>query len=506
MILFMTPVYRRALQDKLLLLAALFAIVWAVIRACLQSITMDEANTYFWFVATSNVWYPFSNNHILNTLLMWITTHALGTSIITIRAPALLGAILYVGVCHFLCRNITDRFSIQLPVFICLIYNPFIFDYMVAARGYGLANAFLLAAIAVPVWHRVKSRPSLRQSCALASLALGLSFSANYSFAFADLATFLAITAWAIRHRGRESVVRTVGFCALPGLLVALLICGYPMLHWWGYDYGIGAHSLKEMRQSLVQSSLYRLDPRFQGTAWYKAMSLLRPLLLPVFLILCFCRIVSAWLDGSWLQDKRARWLGRFGAALAGIVTLCVLMHWLASRFYRLPLPLGRAGIFLLPLCTLLGGVIVAAPARSLISQWLRRGLTAVSLCLALYFLLCLRLSYFKEYQWDADAKQVYSVLARYNHTYGVTDVGMFDLSAFALNYYRALSKAETFPEFKPEPPTPPADKFVYVMSRVNERSFIDKEKLVIVYRGKFSDTVVAVKPGGPIPPTMVNP
>jgi len=43
-------------------------------------------------------------------------------------------------------------------------------------------------------------------------------------------------------------------------------------------------------------------------------------------------------------------------------------------------------------------------------------------------------------------------------------------------------------------------------MSRVNQRSFIDKEKLVIVYRGKFSDTVIAVKPGGPIPPTTVNP
>jgi hypothetical protein len=45
---------------------------------------------------------------------------------------------------------------------------------MVAARGYGLADAFLLAAIAIPVWHRVKGRPTLATSCALASLALGL--------------------------------------------------------------------------------------------------------------------------------------------------------------------------------------------------------------------------------------------------------------------------------------------------------------------------------------------
>jgi hypothetical protein len=488
-----------------LILTALFAMVWAVIRASVQSITMDEADTYAWFVATSNVWYPFSNNHILNTLLMWVSTHAFGPSIIAIRAPALLGAALYIAICYFLCRSITERFSIRLPVFICLTYNPFIFDYMVAARGYGLADAFLMAAIAVPVWHRVKSRPSLRQSCVLASLALGLSFAANYSLAFAGLAVFFAIAAWAMRRRAGESVLHIVGLCALPGLVVALLMCGYPMMHWWGYDYGIGAHSLREMRQSLVQASLYQLDPRFRAAGWYKAMSFLRPLLPPLIVGLCFCRVVATWFDGSWLEDKRARWLGRFAAALAGIVTLCVLLHWLAFRLFRVPLPLGRAGIFLLPLCTLLGGVVLAAPARSTVSQWLRRGLTAVSLCLALYFALCLRLSYFKEYQWDADAREVYSVLARYNHQSGVTDVGMFDLCFPSLNYYRVLSGAETFPEFHPEPPNPPADKSIYVLSRVNQRSFIEKEKLVIVYRGKYSDTAIAVTPDGPIPPTMID-
>jgi len=501
----MKPLDLRVIQRWLLILTALFAMVWAVIRASVQSITMDEADTYAWFVATSNVWYPFSNNHILNTLLMWVSTHAFGPSIIAIRAPALLGAALYIAICYFLCRSITERFSIRLPVFICLTYNPFIFDYMVAARGYGLADAFLMAAIAVPVWHRVKSRPSLRQSCVLASLALGLSFAANYSLAFAGLAVFFAIAAWAMRRRAGESVLHIVGLCALPGLVVALLMCGYPMMHWWGYDYGIGAHSLREMRQSLVQASLYQLDPRFRAAGWYKAMSFLRPLLPPLIVGLCFCRVVATWFDGSWLEDKRARWLGRFAAALAGIVTLCVLLHWLAFRLFRVPLPLGRAGIFLLPLCTLLGGVVLAAPARSTVSQWLRRGLTAVSLCLALYFALCLRLSYFKEYQWDADAREVYSVLARYNHQSGVTDVGMFDLCFPSLNYYRVLSGAETFPEFHPEPPNPPADKSIYVLSRVNQRSFIEKEKLVIVYRGKLSDTVIAVKPSGPIPPTMID-
>jgi hypothetical protein len=75
-----------------------------------QSITLDEADTYFWFVAkpVGYVFYPFSNNHVLNTLLMWMTTHAFGTSIITVRAPALVGTILYISTCYFLCRSITN--------------------------------------------------------------------------------------------------------------------------------------------------------------------------------------------------------------------------------------------------------------------------------------------------------------------------------------------------------------------------------------------------------------
>jgi hypothetical protein len=88
---------------------------------------------------------------------------------------------------------------------------------MVAARGYGLADAFLLAAIAVPVWHRLKGQPSLRTCCVLASLALGLSFAANFSFAFVDATTFLAILLWAIPRRGEESIARIVEFCVLPG-------------------------------------------------------------------------------------------------------------------------------------------------------------------------------------------------------------------------------------------------------------------------------------------------
>jgi hypothetical protein len=475
----------RIAQKWILILAGLFALVWSVVRACLQSITLDESDTYFWFVANSEIFYPFPNNHVLNSLLMWITTHAFGLSSLTARMPALLGAIVYIVACYFLCQKITDRFSLQFPLFICLVFNPFILDFMVAARGYSLANAFLLVAIAIPVWDRLQ----LRTSCALASLALGLSFTANFSFAFVDLAAFLAILIWAV---SRESSVRIVGACVLPGMFVVLVIGGYPLAHMRRGDLFYGAHSLGEMTRSLVDASLYQINPRFGGTL-FKVMRFLKPRMLPALGILCICQIVVT------------RRLGRFAAALGGIVTLAVLMHWLAFRLDNLALPMSRTGIFLLPLCTLFAGAVAAEPAQSVVSRWLRGGMTAVFMCLACYFVLCLRAEYFKEYEYDRDVKDVYSVLARLNHSYGVTDVAATGVYASPLNFYRVASGRETFPEFKAVAGAFPVGRAIYVMHGPFERPFIEREGLVVIYRGKAGEVVVAVPPGGVVPGVRVE-
>jgi hypothetical protein len=469
----------------LMILAGVFAFVWSIVRARVQSMTLDEADTYFWFVANSEVFYPFPNNHVLNTVLMWITTHAFGLSSLTARMPALLGAGLYIVACYFLCRKITDRFSLQFPLFVCLIFNPFILDFMVAARGYSLANAFLLVAIAIPVWDRLE----LRTACVLASLALGLSFASNFSFGFVDVAAFLVIAAWAQR---RESGWRVFWLCVLPGFFAALLICGYTLVHMRKGDLYYGAHSLGEMTRSLVDASLYQLGPWFGGSL-YKVMRFLKPRMLPALGILCVLQIVVT------------RRVGRLAAGLAGIVALTVVLHWLAFRFDHLALPLSRTGIFLLPLCTLFVGAIAAAPAPAGVARWLQRGITGVFICLACYFVLCLRLGYFKEYEYDRDVKDVYAVLARLNHSYGVSDVAMSGVYASPLNFYRAASGKESFPDFKAVAGEFPSGKAMYVMDGPFDRKFIEREGLVVIYQGESTAVVVAVRPDGAIPPVGVD-
>jgi hypothetical protein len=493
----------RRWQEWILIFAAAFAIFWSILRASVQSITIDEADTYNFFLSRTIrfVWWPSPNNHVLNTILMWITTHLLGTWNITMRAPALFGAVIYISVCYFLCRSLAGGFVLSLALFLCLVYNPFVFDYLVAARGYSLAMAFLFFAIAIPVFRHVHGRPSLLRCCVWASIAIGLSFSANFSFAFVDLVTILVIAAWALRNREGRSIVKILEACALPGLFLALLICGYPLVHWKAGDLFWGSHSLQEMFQTLVEPSFYRLDPSLAGTGLSAAMNFLKPLFPSVIGVLSAALIITTRLDGSWLQDAETRWLGRLAASLALIALASALVHWLAFHFFQLLLPRGRTGLYLVVLATLIAGIVAAVPPKSSVSNWLRRCLTASFVVLACYFLLCLRLTYFEEWRWDADMNDVYQVLARYNHTYGVTAVEADWQYRSALNYYLLVSKKETIPPFASMKPLTAEGKSLFVLHRVLDRPFLEKEKLIVVYQGKSTDVVIAVKPDSHIPP-----
>jgi hypothetical protein len=250
------------------------------------------------------------------------------------------------------------------------------------------------------------------------------------------------------------------------------------------------------MTRSIVDPSLFQIDPRYTGVFAYKALNGVKPLLLPLLGILCLFEVLLTRLSGD-VTQRKLRW---FALGLAGVVAFSVVLHWLAFHFAKLPLPKARTGVYLVPLVTLLAGLIASAPSGSAVSKWVRGGLRTVFICLACYFLLCLRLTYFEEWRWDADVKDVYPVLARYNHTYHVNDVGMTWWYVSSLNFYRVVSGAETFPEFAAPTAEPPSDKSIYVLHGLFDRGFLDKERLVVVYRGKSTDVVVAVKLGGPIP------
>src|SRR5262249_11290187 len=221
-----------------------FAFVWVVARAAVQSITIDEADTFLAYVAppAPTPLSPSANNQLFDSMLLRLFTSSFGVWHLTARAPALIGAAVYIGSAYTVVRALARGTAVEWPLFVCLVYNPFVMDYLVAARGYGLALAFWMAAIALILW----GRGGVIGRCVLASGCAGLSFSANFSFAFADAFVMVLVFLWACR-REQGSYERVLAATLLPGLAIALFFTGWLVVNWPRGQFVHGARSMREM-------------------------------------------------------------------------------------------------------------------------------------------------------------------------------------------------------------------------------------------------------------------
>jgi hypothetical protein len=464
-----------------MLAMACFALVWVTARACLQSVTIDEADSYLFFATPepdwAAYWYPSSGNHVLYNILSRLLTSLFGLSHLTLRGAAILGAAVYIASIYGLCLWITREHIVRWPLFVCLVYNPFVMDYLVAARGYSLALGFLTAALLV------MARSSTNAAWSAASTLIGLSLAANFSFGYVDAAALLALLLWAC---ARTRTPRTALACLAPACLAVLFLCGHTLLNFPRSQLYYGAGTLGEMWNSVVDASFDELNPFVVNPLVARCLTLSARWLPRLFVALCVLQIGAIALAGRWRRELR------FAAALAGIAAGALIVHWLAFRVARIPLPMARTAIFFVPLTVLFLG-IAAGRAVSRFQRVLRVATIAVVCTAAVYFIGCLRLSHFKEWQFDEDVKEAFGVLRQVHRRQGICEIPSDWRYSSALNFYRRYYREESMPPFVWEK-NRPADKRAYVSYFPDDQAFIESRHLKIVYKGKHSDLVIAVE------------
>lgn len=478
---------------------ALFAIVWMIVRAAVQSITIDEADTYLVWVARPSPlhWEPGSNNHILNSLLIRLVTSCFGVSHLVVRIPALIGGVLYVAIAYWFSWKLIPAGIVRWGFLVCLIFNPFLFDYFVAARGYSLATALLVAAIAISIRMRLgdHSPDALMRRCALASVCLGLSFAANFSFAFVCAATWAALLtcAWLSRpgdKGGRwRGTTEIVAAAILPGAGVAVFLCGWALWKWNRGELFYGAHSLSEALRSVTDAMLYRPNPDLINPLLLGVVEQIKGLLLPLTVLLFLAHVCVLVVQGAGGRSRWERRLLEAAALLAAILVVTVAAHWLAFRVGGLLLPLARTALYVVPLCTLLAGVALSLPARH---DVFRRGLAACVVILAGYFLLCLRLHTFKEWYWDGEVQQAYRLTAHYARTHGVDRIFANWKYASGLEFYRRASRNYDLSTVISATKDYPVGMRLYVLDPRDDQEFIRAQRLQKLYEDELSDIVIA--------------
>src|SRR5215471_6227297 len=171
--------------------------VWNLARAVTQSVTPGEAWNYDRFIGPG--WQESlsrfdSNNHVLNTILIRISTARIHLTEFSLRLPSLLAGVFYLAAVYRLARRFGSG-TMFLVVAALLTLNPLVMDAMSEARGYGMA-------LAAWMWALELILESLEEFSARkfnrAGVLLGLSVVACLSFA----APAVALIVLAMRWRG----------------------------------------------------------------------------------------------------------------------------------------------------------------------------------------------------------------------------------------------------------------------------------------------------------------
>jgi hypothetical protein len=475
-------------------------------RAATQSITHDEAVTYERYVSgplyrlvTSSD----ANNHVLHSLLARWSVDIFGLSELTLRLPSVLGGLLFLAMTACIAWRVWPGTPMALLAVLLLGGNPFVMDYLSAARGYSLALGFWVAALD-RMLQALGDESASDMLLPRASQYLALSVSANLTFVLAAAA--LVVCA-AIRQGGpepidfRDRLDRIWRTLVRPGAIVFLCLA-LPLVKLRPNNFYFGATDYAMSLVSLVDASFahhpqtWPFDNRGDGY---------REFLMVLALGVIPC--VTLALGLLWAASLRAKLRpapvrrSMFALLLfhlaAGSLTLTVLELVVLHATIGMKLPFERTGIYLLPpLCFAL---ISAGPALLAIGRrWTGSAVHAAACAVA--GLTCVvwgfagQVEVYRVWANESDGRAVFEkIIAEHDPaSKSRLRVGATWELAPGLNFYRDMMHAD-FVERIRKNPEYPEDVDVYVYCATQIGGIPPSEPVVERYRTPDESTVVAV-------------
>ncbi len=466
---------------------ALLAFVWAVCRAALLSITFDEATTYNEFVRPGLIGRYSTNNHVLNSWLMKATTSLLGSSELSIRVPALLGAALYLVAIWGLATMVLPRWWERLAVVTLLSWNPLLLDFFSLARGYSLALGFLAMALLLLCDELRRDRsdgstaPKVR-NLILASICLSLSLCSNWSFLFIDGGLCLgflglrAVQSLAQRQELRR-LLPSVALLTLPGGLAAGLILG-PYVSGMSEErnfVGFPDSPLDSLRD-VVNAIFFHAETTTRNLADFREYPILEvprdqwqlwtmrtgvPMLVACAFILLLALLLFSFPLLTGRGGKRPPLAGQ----LAWLAGAALSLNWLtydAAHYARdLHFPLDRLFLYVVPFFL----IVVTSLAFGFLPAWTRvLGLVAILLVVG-RSMSDADPRYFRSWQFNAGTRRFFDTMTmgapagdRVIHLCGPW------VYATAFDYYRITRRAQWMSAYEksPFPAVAHCDFFVY--------------------------------------------
>ena len=225
--------------SKLAKLGLIAIALWSLVRASTQSVTPAEAWNYDRHIGPE--WQQSlaqfdPNNHVLNTIMVKISTARIHLTEFSLRLPSLLFGVLYLIAAYRISRRWFGEGRLFLAVLGLLTLNPLILDAMSEARGYGMSLACWMWALDL-----VTAGGSMNVAGAL----LGLSVAGSLAFLAPSIALMFACI-------GR----RKLEYMPVLAFLVAFLLLLLPLNHAERDVITTGATSLRQTLNEMTAASL----------------------------------------------------------------------------------------------------------------------------------------------------------------------------------------------------------------------------------------------------------
>lgn len=488
--------------------AALLALLFAlnIRRALNQSITADEAFTYNHFVGGDQLIQHYdANNHVLYTLLAKASLAVFGLSEFTLRLPSLLGGLLYLYMVYRLSRYLFGESWLFLLSVASLSLNPFVLDFLSAARGYGLALAFFLWAFYETLRYIEHSRdPSMVQSgkriLHRAAVALALSLAANLTLAFAIAALVLVLlmvlAGDGALSGGRAAFTRQVSpvlrrLC-LPALGLALALLAWPLRTVSRDSFYFGANTLRETLQGLMYHSFFHSQDATTQRLPYLLWDIAVWFIPAFFLFTVVICVVSGrnWVRrrSFYLLERQDRLVFLTGGTMLAALLSIVGAHYVFGVRY----PLNRTSLFWVPLFTVTCVAAVAA------LETRRAAFVFVGLPCAAYLAISvvqfarqIDATYYNEWRYDAGTKRIVNLIrARHAGNPGKqVRLGISWIFEPSLNFYRQMYGLDWLQRLDRNGPNGEFD--YYVLSK-EDAGFVQRLKLTPIYVDAVSGAILA--------------
>ena len=390
------------MANWLMIIMALVSIILTAIKTNTLGFTHDESLSYLRypqakFIDIISYKDGFTNNHLLNTLLMKYSEMIFGNSEFALRLPNLIALLVYLYFAHQLMK--TYKPIIQLSIYGLMVFNLPLLEMFSLARGYGLSFAFLMMSIYY-LNHAIQDgKKYIYYFHFSALLAIMSHFTTiTYYISAIGMILFIPLVTNTSQEPIRKRLLQTIKTHIIPFLLVCIAL--YEPIRRVTkntFDFGGKLGLFDSTIQSIVLNTLYGISPN------------------DVFLFLCKLLLVlfvliSVYIVGRQLQKGQSidTKLTTSTGLIIIILAIILLQHFIMKTDY----PVGRFSLYLLPILFIHIANMSEIKMKMSVKKIVQTAVASFAVLMVTVFTLKYEASYFSEWKYDSKTPDMLSLLS----------------------------------------------------------------------------------------------